>query len=98
MSESVSVERAILVHRPLGDEHPYAAGPAERTPRYPLAGEKVTLGIQVTDVDQTAANFVSAVREAKGVVAVGPQIGYKPNGEAAGRIVFAVPLCSPIQL
>jgi len=54
--------------------------------------EKVTLGIQVTDVDQTAANFVSAVREAKGVVAVGPQIGYKPNGEAAGRIVFAVPL------
>src|SRR5258708_12016607 len=35
-----------LSHRPVGDEHPYQPGAGERTPRYPLAGECVSLNIQ----------------------------------------------------
>jgi len=36
----------IPVHHPLGDEHPYSRGHTERMPRYPLAGQPVTIGIQ----------------------------------------------------
>src|SRR5258707_8516659 len=46
MTEVSSLKQAVLLHRPLGDEHPYLNGPTERTPRYPLAGEVVTVGIQ----------------------------------------------------
>src|SRR5258707_13516185 len=46
MNDAASLEQAVRMHRPLGEEHPYLAGPMERTPRYPLAGEAVTLGIR----------------------------------------------------
>jgi alpha-glucosidase (family GH31 glycosyl hydrolase) len=34
------------VHLPFGDEHPYAQSRNERIPRYPLADQAVTIGIQ----------------------------------------------------
>src|SRR5450759_3121311 len=34
-----------LEHSPLGEEHPYQQEPTERTPRQPLAGQPVTLGL-----------------------------------------------------
>lgn len=34
-----------LIHMPLGDEHPYEQNRLERSPRYPKAGEQVTLGV-----------------------------------------------------
>jgi len=35
-----------LVHIPFGNEHPYEQEPIERTPRHPLAGQPVRLGVQ----------------------------------------------------
>src|SRR5262249_32701739 len=52
---AASLKQAVLLHQPLGDEHPYLAGPTERTPRYPLAGEAVTLGIRASTQVQTVA-------------------------------------------
>jgi len=37
---------AVPVHTPLGSEHPYLQSNTERSPRYPLAGQPVTIGIQ----------------------------------------------------
>ncbi len=34
-----------IIHRPLGQEHPYEQGPEERLPRHPLAGEPFVVGV-----------------------------------------------------
>ena len=46
MTEVARLERPTLEHGPLGNEHPYLAEPTERTPRYPLAGDDVSIGIR----------------------------------------------------
>ncbi|MBL8094585.1 MAG: hypothetical protein JNL73_10470 [Anaerolineales bacterium] len=38
-------EPITLIHHPFGDEHPYRATPFERTPREPIAGQPVQLGV-----------------------------------------------------
>lgn len=36
-----------MIHKPFGSEHPYEQEPIERVPRHPLAGQPVTVGVQV---------------------------------------------------
>ncbi|HRF47734.1 MAG TPA: glycoside hydrolase family 31 protein [Anaerolineales bacterium] len=38
-------EPITLIHIPFGDEHPYRATPFERTPREPIAGQPIQLGL-----------------------------------------------------
>jgi hypothetical protein len=52
--------------------------------------ETVTLGIEVSDVDKTAAAFTAYVAESKG--RTGPvQMARKPDGRVTARLVFDVP-------
>jgi len=58
-----AVVSGTLWHRPLGDEHPYTSARNERTPRYPLAGQAVTLGIEVP----AEINAVTVLWELNGI-------------------------------
>ena len=41
-------ERPTIVHAPHGTDHPYQAGPEERTPRDPVGGDLVSVGFLTT--------------------------------------------------
>ncbi|MCL5429662.1 MAG: hypothetical protein M1347_07700 [Chloroflexi bacterium] len=44
------VRALTLTHTPLGLEHPYEQNLTERFPRFPVAGERITLGVATTPV------------------------------------------------
>jgi len=53
--------------------------------------EKITLAIEVKNVEQTTNDLVEAVRSHKGLVASGPLYSLDRNGQVRGVILFDVP-------
>lgn len=94
ISSATTKTMPALLHVPSGSEHPYEHDPIERSPRHPLAGQPVTLGVQAQG-SAAAVRVEWAVNGAAQVpVAASPQAsraGDERNAAYAGLWQASLP-------